>query len=113
MNETAPSVNSSTLPASASGEVVRLSATVRGHVQGVGFRYFTHHTAHSIGSIAGMVRNGADGTVEVEAEASDRAPLEKLLHDLHIGPGPAQVTEVTAIWEDATSPRYSGEFQVA
>jgi acylphosphatase len=39
---------------------------VRGHVQGVGFRYFATHSASLIG-VTGYVRNLDDGSVEVYA----------------------------------------------
>ena len=44
--------------------------TVKGHVQGVGFRYFTWRQASALG-VSGFVRNLEDGSVEVVAEAPD------------------------------------------
>ena len=93
--------------------VTRLHAVIRGKVQNVGFRYWAHHTAHQLELTGGHVRNMADGTVEVEAEASERAVLEKLFHELHVGPTAAQVVAVDAIWEENVAPRHLGEFQVA
>jgi acylphosphatase len=78
----------------------RLSATVHGQVQGVGFRYWTHHTAQRLG-LHGTVRNRPDGTVAVEAEADDKAPLQALFVELHKGPAAAQVTQVDATWDDS------------
>ena len=55
---------------------------VRGHVQGVGFRYFAVRAARRFG-ITGTVRNMPDGTVEAIAQGSDddiagfRAELER------------------------------------
>ena len=51
----------------------RLSATIAGQVQGVGFRYWTLRHARRL-SLTGWVRNAPDGhTVEVLAEGeSDR-----------------------------------------
>lgn len=65
---------------------------VHGRVQGVGFRYWTMHTARTLG-LKGWVRNCADGTVEVQAQGDD-APMEKFMTALHTGPGPAKVTGV-------------------
>jgi len=41
--------------------------TVRGQVQGVGYRIACCNRAHELG-LGGWVRNEADGSVEVEAE---------------------------------------------
>jgi acylphosphatase len=98
---------------SATASVTRLRAVVRGRVQGVGFRYWVHHTAERLGGVSGMIRNLPDGTVEVEAEASDRPTLEALFHELHVGPAAAQVTAVEAAWEENAAPRYMGAFRVA
>jgi acylphosphatase len=43
-------------------DVVR-QVVIRGHVQGVGFRYWTTHEAIRLG-LAGWVRNRRDGSVE-------------------------------------------------
>ena len=74
----------------------RLVAHVHGRVQGVGFRYFVHDAAQSLG-IAGTVRNCRDGCVRVEAEGP-RALLDQLLALLHQGPPAARVTRVAEEW---------------
>lgn len=89
--------------------MVRLNAIVRGRVHGVGFRYWTHHTVqHIVGVTGGFVRNRQDGTVEVEAEAGDRAPLQALFDELHRGPAASQVTAVEALWEEDVAARHAG-----
>ena len=93
--------------------VYRVRATVRGRVQGVGFRYWAHHTAHQLAGVAGYVRNLPEGDVEVEAESADREPLEYLLRELHHGPTTAHVTTVDVHWEEAVPARQSGPFRVA
>jgi len=45
----------------------RMTAHVRGHVQGVGFRWWTRSRALELG-LAGYAKNLADGRVEVVAE---------------------------------------------
>ena len=50
----------------------RLEATVRGRVQGVGFRYFVVRRALELG-LVGWVANGADGSVRCVAEGPSAA----------------------------------------
>ncbi len=89
----------------------RLSATVHGRVQGVGFRYWVHHTAQRLG-VTGAVRNTPDGTVAVEAEAESKDSLQALFVELHKGPSAAQVTQVEAAWAEEAAPTYAS-FRVA
>lgn len=60
-----------------SDEAVRMTAQVRGSVQGVGFRAWTRSRALELG-LAGRVANLPDGQVEVIAEGP-REVCEKLL----------------------------------
>ena len=48
----------------ARGERARLDATVRGRVQGVGYRYFAMREARAL-ALDGWVANEADGSVHV------------------------------------------------
>jgi acylphosphatase len=70
----------------------RLEATVRGYVQGVGFRYFVVRRANELG-LAGWTSNETDGTVRVVAEGS-AAALDELTRHLHAGPPGAHVESV-------------------
>jgi acylphosphatase len=81
------------------GRDARLTAVVRGEVQGVGFRFFVLRQANTRG-LRGYVRNRADGSVEVVAEGP-RAALEQLLRELHRGPSGAVVAEVEERWSEA------------
>lgn len=45
----------------------KITATISGHVQGVGFRYQTHNIAKRF-DIVGYVMNKPDGNVELVAE---------------------------------------------
>jgi acylphosphatase len=65
---------------------------VRGRVQGVGFRWFVEHEAHTLG-VYGWVRNCFDGSVEVLATGS-REQLSTLRRRLQQGPRAARVDEV-------------------
>ena len=77
----------------------RLEVIVTGRVQGVNFRYYTQREAERLG-LRGLVRNHADGSVEVQAEG-ERPVLEKLLQWLKHGPPAAPVDNVSAQWRPA------------
>jgi acylphosphatase len=81
----------------------RLEASVRGAVQGVGFRWFVVRQAAQLG-LVGWTSNEADGSVRVIAEGSSQAlvKLEQLLRD---GPPGAHVQALDAARVPAT-----GEF---
>jgi acylphosphatase len=79
-------------------ENVRLTAWVRGRVQGVGFRWWTRANALEIGGLSGYVSNLADGRVQVVAEGP-RAICERLLAWLRDGDTPGRVDGVTEIWD--------------
>ncbi|WP_412917621.1 acylphosphatase [Gordonia zhaorongruii] len=70
-------------------DVQRLSAWVHGHVQGVGFRWWTRSRALELG-LVGHASNQRDGRVHVVAEGS-RAQLESLLAALESGSTPGRV----------------------
>jgi len=74
----------------------RLHATVEGHVQGVGFRYFVVEKAHTL-KLTGWVRNSFDGAVEVVAEGNP-SDLERLLTFLNVGPSGSHVINVDSEW---------------
>ncbi|RLK55496.1 acylphosphatase [Actinokineospora cianjurensis] len=77
---------------------VRLTAFVRGHVQGVGFRWWTRSQALRLG-LVGWARNTDDGRVEVVAEGA-RQPCDELLVALRSGESPGAVTAVVERWDD-------------
>lgn len=89
----------------------RMRATVRGRVQGVGFRFFVVDRARVLGEVTGFVRNAWDGrTVECEAEGP-RDRLEALVEALREGPPLARVESVEVSWEETDRRRYD-EFTV-
>jgi acylphosphatase len=67
----------------------RLSLTVTGRVQGVGYRFFAQEAAESLG-VVGWVRNGWDRSVELEAQADQRT-LDLFCDRLREGPTLAYV----------------------
>jgi acylphosphatase len=72
-------------PVSSPVPTVRMTAFVKGHVQGVGFRWWTRARALELG-LAGSATNLADGRVEVVAEGPEDA-CRRLLARLTDGPG--------------------------
>jgi len=78
---------------------VRLTSWVHGHVQGVGFRWWTRARALELG-LAGYARNLNDGRVEVVAEG-DRKSCETLLDLLRSTDPPGSVRTVVERWSDA------------
>lgn len=79
-------------PTGPTGDTVRLTAFVHGHVQGVGFRWFTRTQAMELG-LVGSATNLADGRVEVVAEGP-RADCDRLLVWLRGGRTPGHVDQV-------------------
>jgi len=70
------------------------SVTVRGRVQGVGFRGGLCHVARGAG-LRGWVRNRLDGSVEALV-SGEAAAVDALLAWVAHGPPGARVTEVSA-----------------
>ena len=81
----------------------RLEATVRGTVQGVGFRWFIVRVAKQLG-LTGWTANEPDRSVRVVAEGTSDA-LDSLERRLHEGPAGAYVEHVDSVRMPAT-----GEF---
>lgn len=79
---------------------MRVSAIVRGRVQGVGYRFFARREASALG-LRGYARNRPDGGVEVVAEGA-RRNLETFLESLGRGPSAAEVETIDATWSVAS-----------
>ena len=82
---------------------------VRGRVQGVGFRWWTRHTAAKL-SLTGSVRNDADGSVMVELWGEASA-IEAMEAELRRGPPGARVDAVERL-PDPAAPA-PGDFTIA
>ena len=91
----------------AAGDIHLVHLVIRGRVQGVGFRHFAAREASRL-EVRGVVRNLADGAVEVEAEG-DRASLERLVEALRTGPRAARVTDVAVDWSDGSAHHHGFE----
>ena len=70
----------------------RVRITVRGRVQGVGFRYAAVTEARRLG-VTGWARNQLDGSVEIVADGPTEA-IDALLVWCRTGPSMARVREV-------------------
>jgi acylphosphatase len=79
----------------------RLEATVRGRVQGVGFRWFARRSAARL-DLVGWVANDPSGAVQLVAEG-EVAALEELMVDLNEGPPGAVVDRVDVTFRDPTA----------
>ena len=84
------------------------TATVRGRVQGVGFRFFVCYRAEALG-LRGFVANQPDGSVRVSA-AGRRDALDLLLESLRQGPPHSRVDDVAVDWGTPSVP--AGGFQI-
>ncbi len=83
-------------------EEIRLTAWVHGHVQGVGFRWWTRSRALELG-LAGYAANQSDGRVLVVAQGPRQA-CEQLLALLRGGTTPGSVDTVVADFDAAGDP---------
>ncbi|BBX17496.1 acylphosphatase [Mycolicibacterium duvalii] len=77
---------------------VRLDAWVHGHVQGVGFRWWTRSRALELG-LTGFAANKPDGRVHVVAQGP-RSACEQLLDLLTTGGSPGRVDKVITDWSE-------------
>ncbi|OCL26083.1 acylphosphatase [Orenia metallireducens] len=83
---------------------VRKHIYISGHVQGVGFRWYTNQQASSLG-VKGWVKNLADGRVEAVI-VGDKPKIDKMLDLLKQGSPLSQVDDIEVIDEE-----YRGEFK--
>ena len=83
--------------------------TIRGYVQGVGYRAFVENEAVTRG-LKGWVRNRRDGSVEAVV-AGESAAVEAMIAACRRGPRSARVdaVEIAEADEDALAARHSGE----
>jgi acylphosphatase len=72
--------------------------TVRGVVQGVGYRWFVNRHAVSLG-LKGYVRNNFNGSVLTEVEG-EKSLIEALIKEMKVGPRSAHISEMTVEWNE-------------
>ncbi len=75
--------------------------TVKGLVQGVGFRYFVYGVAVKL-SLNGFTRNVYNGDVEIEVEGN-RFAIESLIKEVKVGPRMSRVTDVVIEWKEPSN----------
>jgi acylphosphatase len=76
--------------------------SIRGLVQGVGYRDWTARKARELG-LSGWVRNRLDGSVEVVISGTDTL-VAGMISECHTGPAPARVASVDVTpWNDTVS----------
>lgn len=80
-------------------EPIRLTAWLRGRVQGVGMRWWVRSRALELG-LSGWARNLPDGRVEVVAEGA-RSDLDGLLAILRDVGAPGRIDTVVERWSEA------------
>jgi acylphosphatase len=83
---------------------------VQGRVQGVGFRWFVHREAGTLG-LRGWVRNTEGGDVEVVA-AGEHEELSALRSALHKGSRGSRVDRVIEHELDESEGKHLGSFQI-
>jgi acylphosphatase len=76
---------------------VAAKVIISGHVQGVGFRYFTTDLAKQF-EVRGYVRNLATGDVEVALEG-DKNSVAGFLKELKSGPRWSRVSNFQIEWQ--------------
>ena len=86
-------------PSDTLSKQARLTAWVRGRVQGVGFRWWVRSIALELG-LLGVVENLVDGRVKIVAEGN-RESCAVLLARLESPGTPGNVVQVTHRWDQA------------
>ena len=59
-------------------EIICVKITVRGRVQGIGYRWFVQEIAEQE-NICGYVKNNYDGRVEIVAEAKQKTNIDRFI----------------------------------
>jgi acylphosphatase len=88
-------------------ETITRHLTVRGSVQGVGFRRYMVFKAQQLG-IGGWVRNRNDGSVEAMVQGTEDA-VAAIIECAQKGPGASQVSAVT-VSDVGSSENFGGRF---
>ncbi len=74
----------------------KVDITLKGRVQGVGFRYYAKQVADEM-KIGGKVWNNYDGSVEVVGYLQTKTEIDEFIEKIKIGPQMSSVKEVTVV----------------
>jgi acylphosphatase len=88
-------------------ETIAVRLVIRGHVQGVGYRWWARTEAERLG-LQGWVRNRASGAVELVA-SGPAAMVETLISACRQGPAGARVSSIERL---AADPELFQDFQL-
>jgi acylphosphatase len=88
--------------------IVTAHISIRGHVQGIGFRRFINDIADDLG-ISGTVENHHDGDVKAKA-IGEREAVEQFIARISQGNGFSIIENVEVKWSDGGHP--TGEFRI-
>jgi len=72
--------------------IVAKKITIKGIVQGVGFRSFAHYYALKY-NISGYAKNHSNGNVEIICKGEETC-FDKFLEHIKLGPSGAKITEI-------------------
>ena len=86
----------------------KVTVTVRGSVQGIGYRWYVQGLARSK-NLGGWVKNRYDGAVEIQAEGA-KASLEEFLVSLRKHPY-ARISSVETDWMDQAKKEFD-DFEI-
>lgn len=74
----------------------KVNITIRGRVQGVGFRYYAKKCADEM-KVAGKVWNNYDGSVEIIGYLETKKEIEEFVEKMKKGPEMASVKESNVV----------------
>lgn len=75
--------------------MVKIKMTVKGMVQGVGFRYYCYRSALQLG-IKGYAKNLHNGDVEIEAEGGI-SEMNEFIKQIQMGPKFSKINSTSVI----------------
>lgn len=87
-----------------------VNITVRGKVQGVGFRYYSFQRANAL-TLTGWVRNNSNGSVTVCVRGESNK-IKQIIEQLKAGPGAPFISESDIEWLETVEQYSSFEIKM-